>query len=85
MPGRQVRVDEEVVMTVHQRRRELGFPADAADGTVISELTREAMEARLEANRRRERAALYAGWAKDRDLIDNAGAAMRAAIKDGIA
>lgn len=85
MPGRQVRVDEAVVRTVHQRRRELGFPVDAADGTVISQLTREAIEARLEANRKRERSALYAEWAQERDLLDAAGAEMRAAVRDGIA
>lgn len=85
MPGRQVRVDEAVVRTVHQRRRELGFPVDAADGTVISQLTREAIEARLEANRKRERSALYAEWARERDLLDAAGAEMRAAVRDGIA
>lgn len=85
MPGRQVRLEEEVVMAVHEKRLELGFPADAADGAVISELTREAMEARLEARRQRELAALYADWAQERDLIEDAGAAMRAAIQDGIA
>lgn len=85
MPGRQVRIDQEVVTAVHKRRLELGFPADVADGAAISELTREAMAARLEGKRKRERAALYADWANERDLLDDAGAAMRAAVQDGIA
>lgn len=85
MPGRQVRVEEAVVTAVHKNRVELGFAADAADGAVISELTREAMEARLEAKRKRDRATVYADWAQERDLLEDAGAAMRAAIQDGIA
>lgn len=85
MPGRQIRVEDAVVRAVQRKRVELGFPVDAADGTVISQLTREGMEARLEAKRRRDRAALYADWAQERDLFEDGGAAMRAAIRDGIA
>lgn len=85
MPGRQVRLDQEIVTIVHRRRRELGFSATAPDGAVISELAREGMEARLEAKRKRERAALYADWAGERDLVEDTGVARRAAMRDGVA
>lgn len=85
MPGKQVRLDEAVVDQVHRNRVLLGFPADAPDGVVVSELTREAMEARLEAHRRQERARLYTDWAQERDLREGTGDALRAAVEDGIA
>lgn len=85
MPGRQVRVEEAVVAAVRRHRAALGFPADAPDGVILSELAREAIQARLDARRQRDLAALYADWAQERDLIEDAGAAMRAAIEDGVA
>ena len=74
-----------MVAAVHQNRAALGFAPDAPDGVILSELAREAIQARLEAHRRKERAALYASWAQERDLSDGAGEAMRSAIQDGIA
>lgn len=85
MPGRQVRLEEAVVAAVQERRAELGFPPDAPDGAVISELAREGMQARIEAQRRRQRIALYAEWAEERDLSEETGNAMRSAVQDGVA
>ncbi|HEX9269129.1 MAG TPA: hypothetical protein VF998_04725 [Candidatus Limnocylindria bacterium] len=85
MPGRQVRLEEAVVAAIRRNRATLGFPADTPDGAMLSELAREGMRSRLEARRRRERSALYAGWAEERDLIDDAGEAVRSATRNGIA
>lgn len=85
MPGRQVRLEETVVVAVHKNRAALGFAPDVPDGTILSELAREAMQGRLEAHRRQERTTLYASWAEERDLQDDTGDAMRSAIRDGIA
>lgn len=85
MAGRQIRVDEGVVAEAQERRAELGFPADATDSVIISELTRDGMRVRLEARRRRERIALYAEWAQDRDLRESVGQDLRGAIDDGVA
>lgn len=85
MPGRQVRLEEAVVTEVHRKRVELGFAPDAPDGVVLSELAREAMQARLQARRRQERSALYADWAQERDLLEDAGEALRSALRDGVA
>lgn len=85
MAGRQVRLEETVVSEAHRNRTALGFKADAPDGAVLTELVREGMRARLEARRREARRALYADWAKERDLVDDVEEAMRAAIKDGVA
>jgi len=83
--GRQIRVEETVLADVQRNRRLLGFAAEAPEGAMVTELTREAMQARLDAHRRLERARLYADWAQERDLQEDSGAALRAAVQGGIA
>lgn len=85
MPGRQVRIEDTLVAAVRQQRVALGFAPDAPDGAVLSELVRDGMRTRLDAIRRQERIELYADWAEERELREDAGGAMRAAISDEIA
>ena len=85
MPGHQVRLEEAVVAEARNRRAELGFASDAPDGTVLSELAREGIRARLEARRRQERSALYAEWAQEHDLHAGVVETARLAIRDGVA
>ena len=85
MPGRQVRLDETVVAEAKSHRAQLGFAPDAPDGVVLSELAREGLRTRLEASRRRERIALYAEWAQERDLHESVVETAGAAIRDGVA
>lgn len=71
MPGRQVRIAEEVVSSARAQQRALGFAAEAPIGTVVSELARDGIEFRLLQHRQQQRASLYAAWAGDDDLHED--------------
>ena len=83
MPGRQVRIAEEVFSTARKQQRALGFAAEAPIGTVVSELARDGIEFRLLQHRQQERASLYAAWAGDDELHDDVLQTSRWALEAG--
>jgi 2-hydroxychromene-2-carboxylate isomerase len=83
MPGRQVRMSEEVLRTARSEQRQLGFAAEAPIGTVVSELVMDGIEHRRLQHLQMERASLYAAWADEDDLHEDVLETTRWTIEAG--